>query len=134
MAVVAAAAEAEQEPVQGQVAEEPEAAQAGEPVQVAAGVEQEVVPEPEARQAAWGVSAPAPGPRLVLVRMRPSVLARMLQSVRVQVLRQPQGLNLASRPEKVKLSAMAPAMGPVTRGLGPKTELVSDQGPEPAAL
>ena len=77
---------------------------------------------------------PAPMPRSALVPMLPLVLARMLQSVRVQVLRKPQGLRLASRPEKVRLSAMAPAMGPVTRGLGPKTELVSDQGPEPAAL
>jgi hypothetical protein len=77
---------------------------------------------------------PAPMPRSALVPMLPLVLARMLQPVRVRVLRQPPGLSLASRPEKAGLPAMAPAMGQVTRGLGPKTELVSDQGPKPAAL
>jgi hypothetical protein len=110
---VRAAAEAEQEPVQGQVAEELEAAQVGEPVQalqVAAGVEQKVVPEPEARQAAWGVSGLVPLPRSVLVRMRPSAPAPMLRLAPVPALPQLRGVIPVSEFHRGRFTAMVPAM------------------------
>ena len=132
--MVAAAAEAEQEPVQGQVAEEPEAAQAGEPVQVAAGVEQEVVPEPEARQAAWGVSGLVPVPRSVLVRMRPSAPAPMLRPAPVPALPQLRGVIPVSESHRGRFTATVPAMALEIRESAPKTAPVTDRGPAQAML
>ena len=132
---VRAAAEVEQEPVQGQVAEEPEAAQVGEPVQalqVAAGVEP--VPEPEARQAAWGVSALVPVPRSVLVRMRPSAPAPMLRPAPVPALPQLRGVIPVSESHRGRFTATVPAMALEIRESAPKTAPVTDRDPAQAML
>ena len=94
--------------------------------QVVAGMEQEVVPEPEALQAAWGVLARVPGPRSVLVRMRPSAPAPALPQLR--------GVIPVSESHRGRFTATVPAMALEIRESAPKTAPVTDRDPAQAML